>query len=464
MRLSKYMLIFKLADDYLIVNPVYKTAAKVDSELANLIRTNHFSKIPFGYISLLKQNKILVSEEENELEYLRSSFAIPDNLKFDRFDFVISWECNFACKYCFENKTKKNLHGTMNLKMISNAFDFIDVYRDEKRKLGVGLTGGEPLLLSNYPYVVEIFKQSNDRDAEIVISTNGFNLIHYKKLLLKYHEIIDIIRITIDGPEKIHNKRRPIWGGGDSFSQIIRGIDELLSEGFEGRKIVISSKWDEENINFLPEFIEFLKEKQWIGNLIIALGVPGNYGNYNLTKKAELLKRRRILKRFMEYLSEHPDLVPYIGFDDECKTVTSTLEIIFQKKLKVRYYGCRAFSLDNGVIFSPNGLVYPCIVFAESSLYPIGRYYPNQEIFIETIKKIRERHIFNLKQCHDCTLLPICAGGCPFIDLTYEEFEKLKNGELSLLECVSCMDKELMENDVSMFINKFKHQYIPKTL
>ena len=75
---------------------------------------------------------------------------------------------------------------------------------------------------------------------------------------------------------------------------------------------------------------------------------------------------------------------------------------------------------------------------------------PEQRLYPENIKKLRSRNIFNLKQCQECSILPICGGTCPFRDMN--------KGDKDILNSVSCMAKDLMENEISEFFFKIRKQ------
>ena len=462
MILNNYILTIKIStDEYLIINPLHGTAIKGDNELVQTLKEKRIDKIPEDIKQTLLSNGILVTSEEEIGEILkdiveRDKLPPVGSISFDSFTFILTWSCNFSCKYCFENKSKRQLFGKIDTNMIKAAFEFIDKYKDDSTEIFINLTGGEPLLLSNFPEVSMIFKMSQERNSRIGITTNGFNLIYYKDLLLKYSSIIDLIRVTIDGPEAIHNRRRPLWGGHGTFSQIIAGIQELVDLGL-GNKIQIVTKFDGENIKYLPEYVDFLKRKDWIGKLKIAFGVVGNYGNHTSKKEEELSQSRRIILEIIDYLKRNPELIPLINFSDESGATLIAKEIFIERKLpKPKARACGGIRVNGRATFSPDGKIYSCTMFAEAKIFPIGSYYPTQEIFPNNIEALRSRTILSLKQCQKCPLLPICAGGCPFRQLSREQFLELKSGERSLSECTTCINSKLLEEDLGMFFATLK--------
>jgi len=48
------------------------------------------------------------------------------------------------------------------------------------------------------------------------------------------------------------------------------------------------------------------------------------------------------------------------------------------------------------------------------------------------------------------------------VDLPLEELNRLENGDISLTKCKSCMNKKLIEQDISNLFYKFKTTYTTK--
>ena len=172
------------------------------------------------------------------------------------------------------------------------------------------------------------------------------------------------------------------------------------------------------------------------------------------------LNEIRTVKHLISILKENLELLRYISVGDEGRGMSITKSLLLTGKLpQVKIYNCGGFNPNDSITFSPDGYVYSCIGFAENKLLPIGKYYPTKQLFEENINRLLKRNIFNLTKCQECSLLPICAGGCPFRDLTPAQLKKLKKGELSLLDCVSCMHKDLIENEYGKLWIKFR-EYI----
>jgi len=441
--IGKYNIKLKLAEDlYYILNPITGVVLKVDTEGLNFI---------------MSKAKLSCTGEERRMLKQLVYKKINENLNpyFNSFEIILGWACNLSCKYCFENPIKSSkFYERFDHKLLKYALEFIDTHR--RGSLNIGLNGGEPLLLSNIPLVTKIFRYCRDNDGTLNITTNGLTLKHVTGLLTKYQENIGHIRITIDGPEIVHNARRSTQGGGKSFGDIIVGIDRLLSEGFPESKIIIITKLDKDNIGYLQEYLTWLETKGWLGKIRVGLGVVGSYGTCYTKRNRLADEREELLQNIINYFTANPVYLRYVTFDDECMSVDIVREILLNKKMPtINPFGCNGLS-GNGCVLTPDGKVYPCLFLAEHGLLHIGTFYPSSNVYIDSLKQILTSHnILRLEECQDCNLLPICGGTCAFRDLTKQELELLKSGKLSLNRCHSCMARGLIEEEIPKVFRKY---------
>ncbi len=460
-RVNPYLLFTKLQDNmYLVVNVLDKTCIKCDKELFDVLRNRDVSKIPEDIQRVLYENKILIPKNIGDIEYLESKIyrnsnnnnKITNNVILTKFEFIVTWQCNFSCSYCFENKDKTSLWGGLTTKHVDKAFEFIDQYSTHNFPLHIGLMGGEPLLPSYKQVVSKIFKNVQERNGKITIITNGSTIDKYLDLISKYNDYIERIQVTLDGTRDVHDKRRPFKGGIGSFDKIVSNIDSLLRIGFKKVRIVMNV--DHENLDDVPNFIQFLEQKGWLGNFNILITTVESYGNIRAEKFNHYkTSRERIIKKLFEYFYEHPELLRYIHVDDNRGSMRVLYSLIIEGKIpNPTLYHCAGIAGIGGS-FSPDGKVYPCAAFAEGQLYPIGEYYPKQKLYAKQLSALRKRNTLNLRKCYSCNLLPICAGGCPIMGLSYEEYQRLKIGKCNLLECTTCLGKEIILEEGVLYYN-----------
>jgi len=150
--------------------------------------------------------------------------------------FIMTYDCNFRCPYCFEE------HARFKEEVITR--DLIDAALDltnESLEL-IGLFGGEPLLPKTKSAIEHLISKVPDKKFEIF--TNGYYLEEFSELL----STVEIFRITVtlDGNEETHNSRRFLEGGGSTYQKILNGISACLCRGIPIR---IRVNVDQDNLD-----------------------------------------------------------------------------------------------------------------------------------------------------------------------------------------------------------------------
>jgi len=262
--------------------------------------------------------------------------------------------------------------------------------------------------------------------------------------LLKYKDDISL-RVTVDGPKDIHNARRPFLNGKGSFDKIVEGVNFFLEKGFSNFTII--TKFDEKNMEYIGDTIEMFRKLRWIDKFIIAFGLVHNYGVN--TENNFLEKRKSILCKMINFFKNYPQLIDVIRFDDGCGSIEIVKNLFFSGKLpKIKYFQCNGIILQNTITFAPEGKIYPCTFFAMYDMYPVGGYI-NSYLDINAISQLKRRNILNLKKCHNCKFLLVCGGGCPFKDAA--------TGNIDLFN-TSCLQKDILENEISEFFFKLRKE------
>jgi len=452
LRKNKYILCFSEGNgNYFLCNFINKSVVEIDEEALSLLnRKQAYTSEEKKIIDIFKQHKFLVPENYNELEEIRNLEEFKKqkeiSTKFSSFEIIVTWQCNLNCVYCLEKPIKGVKRENLDLKKVKKIFEFIDTHLIDTKEKTISLTGGEPLLIRNNVVVSKILEEGKKRDFKFHITTNGTMLKEYSDLLLKkYKDDISRIRVTVDGPKEIHNDRRPFLNGKGSFEKIVEGVNFFLEKDFS--KFTIITKFDERNIDYIRNTVEMFKKLGWIDKFTIVFGLVHNYG-VNIGNNF-LEKRKNILRKMIKFFEDYPQLIDVIKFDDGCGSLEIIKNLFFKAKLpKIKYFNCNGIMLQNVITFAPEGKIYPCTFFAMYDMHPVGNYI-NPYLDIEIISRLKKRNVFNLKKCHDCKFLLICGGGCPFKDSI--------KGNIDLFN-TSCLQKDLMENEISEFFFKMRKQ------
>jgi MoaA/NifB/PqqE/SkfB family radical SAM enzyme len=158
--------------------------------------------------------------------FLNGGYSLPPTT----ITIEVTYSCNLRCKTCwfYGNKGilgKNRVIQYLSLRELKKIVDNIAWFRPY-----IYLTGGEPLLNKE---IYRFISYAKKKGLAIGLVTNGtlLNRENAKKLV---ESGIDFITISLDGPEKIHNKIR----GSKCFKKTVEGITNLIKER-ESKKLPI---------------------------------------------------------------------------------------------------------------------------------------------------------------------------------------------------------------------------------
>ena len=312
---------------------------------------------------------------------------VKQRTKFSILTFVLTYDCNFRCPYCYELDSV-TYGKTMTKEMIDAAFELAG----ENLNI-IGLFGGEPLLAKNRQLIEYIFERGCEKRFQI--ATNGYTLLNYVNLLEKHK--IEFLQVTIDGPENIHNNRRFLADGSPTYRRILKGIEECLL-----REVPIHIRMNADKLN-----LEQCKELQ-----------------DELTKKWEKHEDYlsfEIAPLFQLKAEDHFDVVKALcdrDYGKSFKELTKSNNILKTFRPITNYFLCGeefkpayTFCHANGgnVLVDPFGDIYSCILALGKEEWTVGKYYPEK-----TLKEnsVLMRTIDEIAQCKKCEYALLC-GGCP---------------------------------------------------
>jgi len=142
--------------------------------------------------------------------------------------------CNLRCRYCVynnENKENRN-HGfrQMTREIALKAIDFLAKNSLKSKSVALGFYGGEPLL--NFPIIKEsvLYAQSifKDRPLLFTLTTNGTQITPEIARFFAENELD--VKVSIDGPEDVHNRYRKYTTGDGTFIDAKNGLYNLYKE------------------------------------------------------------------------------------------------------------------------------------------------------------------------------------------------------------------------------------------
>ena len=159
---------------------------------------------------------------------------------------VLSTECNLKCPYCFQNDFVRRNCNIDEQRII----DYICALQNQINE--IVLFGGEPFLESNYNQIKSILDRFDY--LKFIVFTNGNFNSSYCDMLKEYSYCFRSVIITLDGPKRIHNKRR-VNPNHDSYDVI---LSNLLALSEHNITVNVQINVDKTNAEYIDELFEDL--------------------------------------------------------------------------------------------------------------------------------------------------------------------------------------------------------------
>ena len=354
--------------------------------------------------SLLRELGFIVDDQEEERRYMIDLFRLR---KVDSVyaTFVLNTDCNFSCRYCFEEGVKEGRY--MKEDVIDKAIDFIEreIEREPAKELLIGLYGGEPFLSPDIArrviYKAREIAERHNLKFRIGAITNGSLLT--RKMAEEFSGLgLEKVRITIDGPPEIHNYFRPFKNGKGSFDAIIRNIKEIL----DIIRIEIGGNYSLETYKRFPELLDILIDE----------GITPD--RVDSVRFEPIIKQRRGSSIYgIGCTSINEDWVSETGL--------FLREEILKKGFRTRKIEHKFCLINNprGFVINVDGSIYKCPGFIGIERYRIGDVFNG----IKEVSPYRPE-IWKNERCESCVYLPLCYGGCRYMSY-------IREGDADQLDC-----------------------------
>lgn len=278
--------------------------------------------------------------------------------------FQITNDCCCNCSYCYQiNKGHDYMSKETALKCINLIFSMYEENNQNNiinKNIGgiiFEFIGGEPLM--NIPLMdyitTEIIDRCINNYSELIghitflITTNGayyFNN-NFQQYLDKFGKLLDI-GVTLDGPKEVHDKCRVYYNNKGNFDDAYAAYQDIYKRSY-GIKTKITIV--QENLPYLDDIIKFFyKEK---ANMIFA----------SLANEPQWTIQDAKL-----YYNKLKEIANYILDNNLSYQTISLFEKSFGHALPNTENECWCGSSSSMLAFAPNGDIYTCIRFIETSL------------------------------------------------------------------------------------------------
>jgi uncharacterized protein len=414
---SNYTYFFRINANNTIINNLLTGAVDiVDNDIIDRMLGDSFSDLKIGtdpLPALIERGYYYLNEpdEEKLFNELFNNFRVKLKDRPIKIVFCPSYICNLKCTYCFEKNLFKNTNKFLNRNQLKLAFNAVKKITSAKKKIGtIELFGGEPLLPRTKESVKEILEFARKNKIRISIITNGVNAKDYTQLLEPFKSLIDMLQITLDGPEPIHDKRRKFHSGKGSFKDIVDSINTLLDSNINTN---IRVNLDMENIESLPELYGFVKNKNWLEHPNFKIQLSKVTDHSSPVKEFPIAEDHVLLERLAQIYDSNPELEELFKFY-LFKPLRHLLDITNgAENVSPKYFNCEANLIEH-YIFCPDGHIYTCPESIGNKESAIGIFDPAFELFDSGKSVWEERSVMTIEQCRTCKFAPICGGGCPY--------------------------------------------------
>ncbi|WP_242394147.1 radical SAM/SPASM domain-containing protein [Anaeromyxobacter oryzisoli] len=398
----------------LIVQPLSGQAALVSGDDADALRRlDGGGALPpsLPEETLRAASFVVESDEEDRAleararaEYLAEAARTPVQLVV-----VPSFGCNLACTYCYQEVFDPAARALMAPEVVDAFFAYVDAHHGADRpRPYVTLFGGEPLrdTPAHHDRIGRFLDGAAQRGLELAVVTNGYDLPAFLPALAAGP--VKEVQVTLDGPQPVHDARRPHAGGGGSFERVIAGLEGLVAAEIPVNLRVVA---DRRNLPALPALAELAAAKGWLD--LPASRFKTQVGrNYELfgcasrQRREDLFDRVELWARYVELSEAHPILRRFhrprfhgIGHLAETGELPAP-----------NFDSCPATKKEWA--FGPDGSLYGCTATVGHAAHVLGRFHPEIVRDEAAIAAWRNRSTVTIPRCRGCALAPVCGGGC----------------------------------------------------
>jgi len=400
MKLSRNNIYIQKGEDAVIVaNSYTRSVILIDNKVIDDINQGRTDSIDKNILDQLFNLGIIIPEnlDENKfLEYLFCRQKLSDKCLVTYL--IYSTECNFACKYCYEMGSGKQV------KMTEEKFNELIMWYKHKIVHGgvsecqIILFGGEPLL--NIPKFVKLLEsvktiaELNNVVLTTKVITNGFLLDKsFIDTMMPYN--LTEIQVTIDGLPRYHDKLRPLKNGAGTYGTIFSNLLSTSSSR-SGITYLCRINFGKHNIEQIPLFLEHLNHED-----------PSHHITPYFAHVTQTNSQKSISTSFCSnnVISDDLELSNnYLKLWRKAKDLGYKIPSLFTLG-PCMYYSA------NGYLITPTGDLYKCLdmIGVESQVCgniknPIHNYTHYYDIILSS------QLSFCLKT--DCPYIPICCNGC----------------------------------------------------
>lgn len=348
----------------------------------------------------LYNNGFLVSrfvDEKRRAQFLHQSLHRTDIMHL----VILPTEaCNFRCTYCYETFER----GKMNRNTINGLKAFVQEKATTLSTLHISWFGGEPLIsldvIEELSHSFLTIAKENNIHYSCDLVTNGYFLTKevFQKLLSWN---INQFMITIDGVGEVHDHRRHLTGGGQTFDQIINHLI-AIKDVPDSFNVTIRSNFDEDNLQESSKLTKFLKEHfaddQRFSIMFQPVGKWGGKNDDDLPVCSRTVANKKIWELTDEAITHGLSMSPMIT-----ESLMPSASVCYAAK-------------PHSLVVGSDGQLYKCTLSMNEEFNKVGKIYEdgNLELDYDKIASWVTSGEETDEVCQSCFYRPACQGNhCP---------------------------------------------------
>jgi uncharacterized protein len=380
-------------------------AALPPETLEDFIARGHVTTLPLELEQGLVRD---IAAATHEVQRQRPQFMI-----------IPTADCNYRCAYCFERPLQNGLrvpnseigHARRNVALtveqIPAIFSAIaTIKRSAAAPPGgqVILYGGEPLDARNAGVVSAIVARGMRDGFTFAAVTNGHDLERFFAIMGRGH--IEVIQISIDGPQAVHDRRRVHIGRQSSFEAIVRNIRRALE--VTDVEIQLRVHVDPDNLNGFEEVLAFFEGQGWTSNPRLVIYASTVYEKDDAGRVSARLENGEMAEMLRPLIRRHRNV---FSSGPAVHGVRALFDV-FENGGRFQGRGTYCAANTGNYIFAPDGQIYACWESIGKACSRIGQY-SNGLTFDETARgRWFGRSVAQVPECLRCAFALVCGGGC----------------------------------------------------
>ena len=322
------------------------------------------------------------------------------------YELILTENCNFRCKYCFDDsfsdRTSCNYNYVMSLEKIPDLINFIEQTRDPSVGPTISFFGGEPTM--NWEFIQGFIQAVEEQKLPYQWSMNtNVSLLTPERVDYLVSKRFNLV-MSIDGVQEAHNITRVYKGGKGTWLSIMEILPNIVAK-FQANHLNLTAMMVVDNKNF-----QYL-EKSYLFLLSLNLTAVNILWNYECPYTDE---QYAIIEAQLIHLFRQMKVKPYSDLERR----------IWNRNFNdIKRHGHYCQSTENNVTINPKGQLFFChrltpkmSKLIEQDIYPesFGNIYDGY-INTDYLKFLHDRIDINISQkeeCLKCEALPFCKGGC----------------------------------------------------